>query len=65
MERYKDLINSACLGCGAWLCVMAGTYTGEIVCPKCFFANIFRDSSAPIPCHGAQASHVPQFVSGE
>ena len=47
MKRYRYLINSVCLQCRAWLCVMAGTYTGEIVCGKCGAANVFKDTSEP------------------
>lgn len=68
MKRYQDLVNSGCLGCGVWLCVTAGAYTGEIVCPKCGVVNAFQDSLRPVgmvPCHGATESHVAQFVSSE
>src|ERR1041385_7107172 len=47
MKRYEHLQNSDCLRCGKWLCVMAGTYTGEINCPSCGAANVFTDSSKP------------------
>jgi hypothetical protein len=47
MERYKLLVNSVCLRCRRWLCVMAGTYTGEIQCTKCGTINVFCDSSKP------------------
>src|ERR1700752_792076 len=47
MERYKLLVNSVCLGCRKWLCVMVGTYTGEIQCAKCGIVNVFCDSSKP------------------
>jgi hypothetical protein len=53
MKRYQDLTNSNCLGCDEWLCVTAGAYTGEIVCPKCGVGNIFEDSLNPVgttPC---------------
>ena len=53
MERYKLLINSECLSCGKWLCVMAGTYTGEIRCNKCGAVNMFRDTSKPCEAKAA------------
>ena len=46
--RQPPIVNSDCLGCGEWLCVTAGAYTGEIVCLKCGFVNVFRDSLKPI-----------------
>jgi hypothetical protein len=48
MERYKNLVNSECLSCGEWLCVTAGSYTGEVNCLKCGFINVFLDSLKPI-----------------
>jgi hypothetical protein len=68
MKRYSTLINSSCMGCGKWLCVTAGTYTGRIVCEKCGVVNIFRDSSTPngfLPCHGISESQDGQVVSSE
>ena len=53
MKRYKLLDNSECLGCGKWLCVMAGTYTGEIQCRKCGTINVFRDSAKPCEAKAA------------
>ncbi len=47
MKRYKHLVNSVCLICKAWLCVMMGTYTGEIPCSKCGALNVFKDSAKP------------------
>jgi hypothetical protein len=58
MKRYKLLVNSACLSCRKWLCVMAGTYTGEIQCRNCGIVNVFQDSSKPCetkPYEGEQA----------
>lgn len=48
MKRYQTLANSQCLFCKSWLCVMVGTYSGEIVCDKCGAPNIFRDTSTPV-----------------
>jgi uncharacterized Zn finger protein (UPF0148 family) len=48
MKRYSEMINSHCIQCDSWLCVMTGTYTGEITCPKCGMGNVFRDSSEPV-----------------
>jgi hypothetical protein len=68
MKRYQDLVNSHCLGCEEWLCVTAGAYTGDIVCPKCGVVNVFEDSLTPVgfmPCHGALSSHGRILVSSE
>lgn len=48
LKRYQGLQQSHCLGCGAWLCVTAGAYSGEIECDKCGAANVFEDSSSPL-----------------
>jgi hypothetical protein len=50
MKRYQTLENAVCLICGEWLCVMAGTYSGEIICGKCKANNLFKDSSKPVEC---------------
>ncbi len=68
MKRYRELTNSQCLACSEWLCVTAGAYTGEIVCPKCGVVNVFRDSLRPVgmvPCHGVQESRIAEIVSSE
>jgi hypothetical protein len=68
MKRYQHLVNSACLGCGEWLCVTAGAYTGEIVCQKCGVVNVFSDSLRPtgiLPRHGIPESPGPEIVSSE
>lgn len=68
MKRYQKLVNSNCLGCGEWLCVTAGAYTGDILCPKCGIVNIFSDSLTPrevAPCHGNSESQNDEFVSSK
>ena len=68
MKRYRFLVNSLCLQCDKWLCVMSGTYTGEIVCGKCGAVNVFRDSSQPsdaYPVTAAPSSQLGTFVSSE
>jgi len=68
MKRYRELVNSNCLGCEEWLCVTAGAYTGEIVCSKCGVRNVFDDSLKPVgmmPCHGYVGSHGQMVVSSE
>jgi hypothetical protein len=50
MKRYQTLENATCLLCEAWLSVMVGTYTGEIVCSECGANNIYRDSKKPVEC---------------
>ena len=47
MKRYRRLKNAVCLECGKWLCVMNGTYTGEIQCDHCGAVNVFRDAARP------------------